>query len=170
MLKSSDILLFINIVTGVFSPCKTRPCNYLIFSVSQVRNLSVFTLKIIARKNDDVSLQTIYRLCKTESVCYYPNSTHVCYRILVHVGFTGFENRHVTGVIPFCFPENSLGIAMFYMSMEKFVFQSWHRSVFDRKNWILFWNCSSTLSQAGYRLVKRNHVLELWFNFVTGRI
>jgi hypothetical protein len=102
--------------------------------------------------------------------CYSPNSTHVCYRILVHVGFTGFENRHVTGVIPFCFPENSLGIAMFYMSMEKFVFQSWHRSVLVLKNRIMFWNCSSTLSQAGFRLVKRNYVLDLWFNFVTGRI
>jgi hypothetical protein len=99
-----------------------------------------------------------------------PGSTHVCYRILVHVGFTGFENRHVTGVIPFCFPENSLGIAMFYMSMEKFVFQSWHRSVLVLKNRIMFWNCSSTLSQAGFRLVKRNYVLDLWFNFVTGRI
>jgi hypothetical protein len=53
---------------------------------------------------------------------------------MVHVGFTGFQNEHVTGVIPFCFPENSSGIAMFYMSKEKFVFQSWHRSVFDRKN------------------------------------
>jgi hypothetical protein len=55
-------------------------------------------------------------------------------RIMVHVGFTGFENRHVTRLIPFCFPENSSGIAMFYMSMEKFVLQSCHRSVFDRKN------------------------------------
>ena len=91
----------------------------------------------------------------------YPGSTHVCYRIMVHVGFTGFQNEHVTGVIPFCFPENSSGIAMFYMSKEKFVFQSWHRSVFDRKNIIMFWNCDSTLSQSGYRLVKRNHVLEL---------
>jgi hypothetical protein len=107
---------------------------------------------------------------KLNHTCYIPGSTHVCYRILVHVGFTGFENRHVTGVIPFCFPENSLGIAMFYMSMEKFVFQSWHRSVLVLKNRIMFWNCSSTLSQAGFRLVKRNYVLDLWFNFVTGRI
>ena len=67
MLKSSDILLFINIVTGVFSPCKTSPCNYLIFSVSQVRNRSVFTLKIIASKNDLVFIcnSILEQICKT---------------------------------------------------------------------------------------------------------
>ena len=69
MRKSSGILLFINIVTGVFSPCKTRSFNYLLFSVSQVRHRSVFTLKIIASKNYLVIIcnSILEQICKTRS-------------------------------------------------------------------------------------------------------
>ena len=35
------------------------------------------------------------------------------------------------------------------------------------ENWIMFWNCGSTLSQAGSRLVKRNSVFYLYFGNVT---